>query len=290
MYLFDSNKNKIQWNEWDGQSIPCSDGPNSVAFTRKVAAGTYYVAVEADYEAIGDITTTIDVFPCEGSPAGVSTSNPIVIGNAVGSCFNYASTKTNTICYTNNIGNASPDISYKITLASDQTLNVSTCGSEISGTAFYIEGNGLYYEQGTYNCSNPNHPTFSRNLAAGTYYISVEGKASEIGGITLQVSTGGSCRMGQTENSDNSNTTDMDIENVLSLYPNPTSGKTNLNLPGITEPVSVKINDLSGRTVINLEATSPVTEINTENLAEGMYYVSFTFQNKSVSKKLNVTK
>jgi len=64
-----------------------------------------------------------------------------------------------------------------------------------------------------------------------------------------------------------------DVQDI-EIYPNPATDR--LRIKGLTFEANIRINDLSGRLVVNVNTIEESTEINMSNLAEGLYAVSIT--------------
>jgi subtilisin-like proprotein convertase family protein len=79
------------------------------------------------------------------------------------------------------------------------------------------------------------------------------------------------------------------LEN-FSLYPNPNKGEFSLSFNSQSgEAIGVAVHDISGRLVqtINYNATSTFNEnISLKNVSAGMYLISVTDQDRTVTKKL----
>ncbi|MBL7930282.1 MAG: T9SS type A sorting domain-containing protein [Bacteroidia bacterium] len=66
----------------------------------------------------------------------------------------------------------------------------------------------------------------------------------------------------------------------LSVYPNPTNGLLNIELNNASFK-SVQVMDLTGKVVANANGNSKITEVNMNNLANGVYYVKIKTDNAS---------
>jgi len=74
------------------------------------------------------------------------------------------------------------------------------------------------------------------------------------------------------------------------IYPNPSYEEAYLKIPNLTEPVQLKVTDMSGKTMFEQLVSTQETEINTSQLAAGTYYLSFIQNNKVINKKMTVMK
>jgi len=74
------------------------------------------------------------------------------------------------------------------------------------------------------------------------------------------------------------------------LYPNPTDNKTTLRVEGLIENALVKIYDLTGRLIRNLElnANDKELEIEVQNLSKGVYNIRICNSTINITKKLIV--
>ena len=193
-------------------------------------------------------------------------------------------------------------IIYSFQLLQPGMATISVCNSELSNPSVSLKTSSYYSNKSKswYNGKVDNsiyddtlcttYGTINQYLTAGTYYVLSGGHDNSYGNITTEISVDFNCPTCEKEEPVILGMEDIEISDNISLSPNPSSGKTNLSLPALTENVSVTISDLSGKIVQRLVASNSVTEINTEELSEGLYYVSFLYQNKSVIRKLVVTK
>jgi hypothetical protein len=232
---------------------------------------------------------------CVAAPGNVF-ANPIVISNVVGACFDYTNYQNNASCFGNDYagGQASDDIFYKLTLSSAQTVSISTCKSTGMDTFIYLldaNGTRITYKDDD-NSAGPLctglQSSIVQPLAIGTYYIVLEQYSTGAGYMTLDVKT--ACASARNGEETLVNETEKEELEQVTLFPNPTDKNAYLSIPAFTGVVSIKISDISGRVMQVLEANSPQTEINTSQLANGIYYLSFPFGDKVVTKKLQVIK
>ncbi|MBC7390584.1 MAG: DNRLRE domain-containing protein [Opitutaceae bacterium] len=232
---------------------------------------------------------------------GTNFLNPIQIGT-FGQFGSYSDTQNNNPQYGfgDDFAVKSDDIFYTFTLSVPSHVRISQCKSLIKYIRLYLfkSNVGKILDGGTAGLSsNPCHPIVDMDLLPGKYFIATETDDYIGGDITTEVfvscptETHTACQNDKPVNARyNDNVILGEKENTVALYPNPTTGKTTLSIPILTEPVEVRVSDLSGKIIQNLDAISPLTEINTSNLKEGMYLVSFTYQNKNVTRKLRVIK
>ena len=80
----------------------------------------------------------------------------------------------------------------------------------------------------------------------------------------------------------------------ISLYPNPVVSDLNVNIQLFDDEVmSYRVNDVSGRQVLSgtdLRFTSGSVKLNTNNLTNGMYIISFESEYRTITKKIMVNR
>ena len=80
----------------------------------------------------------------------------------------------------------------------------------------------------------------------------------------------------------------------ISLYPNPVVSDLNVNIQLFDDEVmSYRINDVSGRQVLSgndLRFASGYVKLNTNNLTNGMYIISFESEYRTITKKILVNR
>ena len=76
------------------------------------------------------------------------------------------------------------------------------------------------------------------------------------------------------------------VENSLSIYPNPASNIVNILNDNSLNITNIEIIDLTGRIVLNIENT---TDIDVSNLPEGQYFVK-VYSESTIVRKLSVVK
>ncbi|PIE86260.1 MAG: hypothetical protein CSA05_01350 [Bacteroidia bacterium] len=84
---------------------------------------------------------------------------------------------------------------------------------------------------------------------------------------------------------------DVDLENRITLYPNPTKGTLNIKLyPNLAKKMEIRISDMQGRTVYVEEldnvSSGIVKTIDLKTKAKGIYNVQFVFDKQVVNKKI----
>jgi hypothetical protein len=75
------------------------------------------------------------------------------------------------------------------------------------------------------------------------------------------------------------------VESMISVYPNPTSGDLNVNLPD-RELENLNIMDITGRTVrsMNIEGRTGTVSLNISDLSSGIYFVIVTNNGRSLEQ------
>lgn len=78
------------------------------------------------------------------------------------------------------------------------------------------------------------------------------------------------------------------VENLFSIYPNPTNGILNINLSGeeLGQTGSIRILDLGGKEVATWDLSEPKQQINIQDLPKGFYWAEVLIGNKRSVKKV----
>ncbi|MGV3697634.1 S8 family serine peptidase [Flavobacterium sp.] len=71
-----------------------------------------------------------------------------------------------------------------------------------------------------------------------------------------------------------------------SIYPNPTKGIVNVDIPSLTETATIKLFDLQGRQILSKETNQVHTSFGIENLQDGVYLVNIESEEASITKKI----
>ena len=82
---------------------------------------------------------------------------------------------------------------------------------------------------------------------------------------------------------------DEELEKSLSIYPNPTNGKVNIEFKNKRTPINITISDVTGRKIIFYQSFTG-SEINLSTYSEGVYTISVSNDTASFSKKILLTK
>jgi hypothetical protein len=76
----------------------------------------------------------------------------------------------------------------------------------------------------------------------------------------------------------------VDFAKETKIYPNPTLGIINVQLPFVTNNTTVKISDISGKIILEQKIISVASQINLSNLAKGAYFIEITNENTSFKR------
>ncbi|MCH7535500.1 MAG: T9SS type A sorting domain-containing protein, partial [Bacteroidetes bacterium] len=82
-------------------------------------------------------------------------------------------------------------------------------------------------------------------------------------------------------------TNEIELNNVLSVYPNPVNNELSINFQGVfKEAINVNVYDLTGKLVYNTIMNNNHILVNTENLTNGIYQVQLSNDVHFLSKKI----
>ena len=129
--------------------------------------------------------------------------------------------------------------------------------------------------------NNRSNETINYTAAAGTYYAQVygyRGANSATSCYTLKVQLGTATRSSAA-----------DINNVISIYPNPVHNQLKISIGSYKETVSAAITDMYGRRIMNKTFTGAST-INTNALAAGVYMITIRDKNGVIIKQEKIVK
>lgn len=138
----------------------------------------------------------------------------------------------------------------------------------------YTTGTIYYNEESSF----PNPP----DLTFGTWIDNLEGSCGGDGSIsTLE---------GDVQNSSSLSMRELDIEKMVSIYPNPTTDVITIRNNSILKLNSVIIEDSRGRTLKNISFTSVERKqvIDVKSLKKGIYFVTITSDKNKFTKKFIV--
>jgi PKD repeat protein len=129
---------------------------------------------------------------------------------------------------------------------------------------------------GTPSSSSSQNPTVTYNTP-GTYNVS----------LTASNSTGNNS---YTRSSyitvDDCNAIEDDFASKINIYPNPTDGILNIELPEAN--ATLKISNILGKEVISMQLSSDHTVIDLNSLSAGMYFVEIQLSEAKIVSKINV--
>jgi Secretion system C-terminal sorting domain len=133
--------------------------------------------------------------------------------------------------------------------------------------------------------------TLRVNLAAGKYFISVDGTGAgdpATGGYSDYASIGSYSITGKIPPSTTLATPDNDFAN-FNVYPNPSNGKLNIQL-ATSDKVEVSLFDLRGRKIYQEKFLNSQTvfnqEINLGNFSSGLYILNVESEGKKATKEI----
>ena len=121
------------------------------------------------------------------------------------------------------------------------------------------------------------------NLYEGDYYYTVS--ATGYATITNQAFA---ISGGNEEITVNMSVNIDGISNKLKLYPNPTSGILNIEVPNITENAQVIITDITGKIILTQSISNNITTIDMTNQAQGIYILKLTLGSEIITQKISV--
>jgi hypothetical protein len=70
------------------------------------------------------------------------------------------------------------------------------------------------------------------------------------------------------------------------VYPNPTSGIINIEIPSLTEKTTLSVYDLQGRMVYTQETNQVENTISLEGIQDGVYLIQIDNTAGSITKKI----
>ena len=96
----------------------------------------------------------------------------------------------------------------------------------------------------------------------------------------------GSASEGEKMASSSAASFDIEPQDYLSIYPNPTNNKVNLRLSHIGENDSYAVYSITGRKVIEKSILAPLSEIDLSGHPSGLYFVVINNQNNNYTEKI----
>lgn len=238
-------------------------------------AGSYFIKVMGYNGALSSNCYTIR-----------ATVTPVVTG-----CQSLLDNSTNgtisgaaTIPFNTNVtGLISPtgDVDYyKFVISTGGTITVtlSTLPADYDLVLLNSAGTQVAISQN----SGTTNETINYTAAAGTYYVGVlgyNGANNATSCYTVRVALGTATRY----------VPELANAELVSIYPNPVRSELKVNMGGYIEPVTVIVTDMFGRRLMNKTFASS-SNINTNKLAAGIYFVSILDKNGTVIKKEKIVK
>ncbi|MGV9004516.1 S8 family serine peptidase [Flavobacterium sp.] len=117
------------------------------------------------------------------------------------------------------------------------------------------------------------------NASPGVYTIQVTHKGTLTGGSQVfSLIANGSTGI-------NLNTSNYNFDNSVFVYPNPASSTLNYTIKDAIAIKSIKITDVSGKSVNNINVDLDQKYIDVSSLASGIYFATFISEQASVTKK-----
>ncbi|MBG6110407.1 subtilisin family serine protease [Flavobacterium sp. CG_9.10] len=119
---------------------------------------------------------------------------------------------------------------------------------------------------------------FIENAPAGKYTIQVTNKGTLSGGtqdFTL---------IGEGFNNLNLASSDFEINDAISLYPNPTQENLFFDLPAAFSPTYIMIYDVTGKLIRTL-IYEQKNNVKVSDLSSGMYFIKFSSEGKTINSK-----
>lgn len=113
----------------------------------------------------------------------------------------------------------------------------------------------------------------------GIYTIQVSHKGSLVGGSQVfSLIANGSTGL-------NLNTSNYNFDSSVFVYPNPAGNTLNYSMNDLITVNSVRITDVTGKSITNFNANLNQNSIDVSSLASGIYFVTFISEQASVTKK-----
>lgn len=212
---------------------------------------------------------------CDSGSASAIKSNVILTGDFCG-----GEQFTDTGGTTGNYSNGQNFIKTFYPSASGQavSLNFTRIGLQTNSDYMYVHnGNSTespLFEGGTINGNNNPGPTFTSTDASGA--ITVE-FVSDGRGVAYGWEATIVCDS-VLGIEDISNSKD------ITVYPNPTSSV--LNIDAKKEIISVKLNDVSGKSILSKKSNALKETLNIQHLPKGIYILTVEMKNQTVTKKI----
>ncbi len=190
--------------------------------------------------------------------------------------------------------NESPSKYYLINAASDSVTTAAVVTGTISGNF-----NTAISATETYTVINTSGSTYSWDAGQGTI-ISGQGTnqiqvtwPSSIGSSDLKVvETNASACVGdtviQTVNYGAVGIASFDLNEAISISPNPTDGRTTLKIMGNKEPIQLIVYDLTGKEVLKVNNIMNNYEMDLSNEGKGTYIIRLNSRYSTVTKRLIV--
>ena len=150
------------------------------------------------------------------------------------------------------------------------------CNGSIS---IKVSGGTLPYVTNFDNQTKFNDSTKIENLCAGNYVVQIIDSKGCTGFI------GDSVNIGIPKNAFANLKNELEENSLINVYPNPFSNEINV-FSTSSDLKSLKITDLNGKVLIENEYFSETYKLNSSTLDNGVYLITITEKDKTISKKI----
>lgn len=167
---------------------------------------------------------------------------------------------------------------YPASSAHKVSINFTRIGLQTNSDYMYVHNgdstDAPLFEDGTINGNNNPGPSFTSTHPSGA--ITIEFSSDAIGVAYGWEATVVCDAVLSIE--------DMSGSKELVVYPNPTSSV--LNIDARKEISSIRLNDVSGKTVLNKKTSSLKEKINIQHLPKGVYILTVEINGQTITKKV----
>ena len=154
----------------------------------------------------------------------------------------------------------------------------------------YLTPNSVFVQSGFMSATNYQweiEPTVAGTLTTNGGIVLVNWSPEFKGNATLRVMVSNACGEGENAITVNVKNSAVVSENSINakLYPNPTSGDINIEVPGMQH---ITITNTLGQTVVDMELDADTSSINMAQFGTGMYLIRIQTENGSCTKRFRV--